>query len=162
MEKIKIRNELRYRPFLWWITGRGQHCNQLALVTAGGTVTNLRGTKRVKCVRVGLFLGNLWSRPCVKRQRTLPAIRKKRQGWHVWRAVPWRGVGKCNSWSLASLKDHAYSAKNLNRRFEFHYQHKMKAWMTQILFLDWLNRFDSFIGQATLAKALLLVDNCTT
>eukprot|EP00171_Calliarthron_tuberculosum_P021547 IDg21547t1 len=43
----------------------------------------------------------------------------------------------------------------------FDYHSNRKAWMNQILFFAWLQRFDQYIGRKPGRKALLLLDNCS-
>jgi hypothetical protein len=49
--------------------------------------------------------------------------------------------------------------KNVNRNsFGCKYQSNLKAWMTQVIFLEWLKRFDAWmVGR----NVLLIMDNCS-
>jgi hypothetical protein len=49
--------------------------------------------------------------------------------------------------------------KNVNRdNFGCKYQSNPKAWMTQVIFLEWLKRFDARMARR---NVLLIMDNCS-
>eukprot|EP00171_Calliarthron_tuberculosum_P003734 IDg3734t1 len=57
-------------------------------------------------------------------------------------------------------KPRAFRGKT-GQELGFDYYNNKKAWMTSVLFFDWLKRFDSYIGKTPGRKAALLLDNAS-
>eukprot|EP00171_Calliarthron_tuberculosum_P006886 IDg6886t1 len=51
--------------------------------------------------------------------------------------------------------------KKTGKELGFDYHANKKSWMTQVLFYDWLRRFDAYICESPERKVALLIDNCS-
>jgi len=51
--------------------------------------------------------------------------------------------------------------KKSGQELGFDYHANKKAWMTTVLFCEWLRRLDRYVGRTAGRKILLLIDNCS-